>query len=130
MNIKTKLLLIIFSFSIAVIGFLVKLPISLHHIDKQLHSAFYFVAAAFVHIIFTIVKVKHHIAVIIALLFFGVGIESCQSLSNRFFSKRIHGNFDPEDIKANCTGLLIFSLLWLIYYSAFKLSKAKVKATR
>jgi hypothetical protein len=44
-----------------------------------------------------------------------MAIEYGQQYSNRFFKRRIHGRFDPEDLQSNLNGLLAFSFLWIIY---------------
>ncbi len=93
---------------------MLKLPSAFRHIDKEMHAAFYFLAAAFLNILFAGTSFARHVAIFVALLLFGAGIEWAQSYSNRFFRNRIHGRFDPEDIQWNLTGLLAFSALWLL----------------
>jgi hypothetical protein len=43
-----------------------------------------------------------------------MAIEYAQAYSNRFFRKRIHGRFDPEDLEWNLKGLIAFSVLWVL----------------
>jgi hypothetical protein len=40
-----------------------------------------------------------------SLLFFVIGIEDLQELSNHISTKKIHGNFDPVDVFYNVMGL-------------------------
>lgn len=103
-----KLLLTFFCFSIAIIGFMIKLPSVFRNYDKELHSLFYFVAALFLNVLFR----KRHLFIFIFLFLFSVAIEFSQQYSNKFFSKRIHGRFDIEDVYSNVKGLLLFSAIW------------------
>lgn len=109
-----KLLITALCFGIALYGFMIKLPSRFHHYDKELHSLFYFGAAAFLNILFVGKKWWAHALVFIALFLMGIGIEWAQELSNEFTHSRIHGRFDPEDVKANTQGLVIFSAIWLV----------------
>jgi hypothetical protein len=99
----------------SIIGFMIKLPSGFRHIDKELHALFYFVAAAFLNMLFAKRNLGRHLLIFGILYFFGVCIEYAQAYSNQFFHKRIHGRYDPEDVAANLNGLLAFSLLWLVY---------------
>ena len=45
---STKIIIVVVCIIAAVIGFLIKLASGSRHIDKELHFAFYFLAAAFV----------------------------------------------------------------------------------
>ena len=110
-NQKTILLILVTIASI--IGFMVKLPSIFHHYDKQLHSAFYFLAAAFLNLLFAENKIIRHILIFIALFLFGISIEYAQDYSNKLLHVRIHGRFDPEDVWANTKGLLWFSGVWV-----------------
>lgn len=103
-----KFLLAFFCFSIAIIGFMIKLPSVLRNYDKELHSMFYFGAALFLNVLF----IKRHLFIFIFLFLFGVAIEFSQQYSNKFFTKRIHGRFDIEDVYSNVKGLLLFSTIW------------------
>jgi hypothetical protein len=127
---NTKIILVIVFFVASVIGFLVKLPSAFRHIDKELHFSFYFLAAAFLNILFNIRSVVKHLFVSVVLFLFGIGIEFAQENYNRVFHVRFHGRFDPEDVKANLRGLIAFSILWaiimltrLVLQSAKKTSK-------
>jgi hypothetical protein len=109
-----KVLIVLICFAIAVVGFMIKLPSGFRHIDKQLHAAFYFGAAAFLNVLFAGTKLLKHVLIFIVLYLFGMAIEYSQEYSNRFFRRRIHGRFDPEDIQSNLNGLIAFSLLWIV----------------
>ncbi|MBS1934209.1 MAG: hypothetical protein JST96_09445 [Bacteroidetes bacterium] len=111
---STKIVLVITCFIASVIGFLVKLPSAFHHIDKQLHFSFYFLAAAFLNILFNIKNLIKHILVSALLYAFGICIEFAQGNYNKVFHVHIHGRFDPEDVKANLHGLIAFSIMWAI----------------
>ena len=112
---RQRVLIVFACFAIAIVGFMVKLPAAFRNMDKELHAAFYFLAAALLNILFTGTKLVRHVIIFIALYLFGVAIEYGQDYSNRFFHKRIHGRFDPEDVRANLNGLIAFSLLWFLY---------------
>ena len=116
-----KLFLSSFCFFIAMIGFMLKLPSFFRHFDKELHAAFYFFAAFFLNLLFP----KRHFLIFGFLFFFGTFIELFQQFSNRFFEKRIHGNFDPEDIQSNLIGLVLFSIIWFLYKLRFSNQKIK-----
>ena len=47
-----KLFIAVFCFGIAIVGFMLKLPSVFRHMDKELHALFYFLAAAFLNILF------------------------------------------------------------------------------
>lgn len=114
LTISQRILIASVCFAVAVIGFMLKLPSAFRHIDKELHATFYFLAAAFLNILFAKTKLVRHVIIFVALYGFGMAIEYGQAYSNKFFRNRIHGRFDPEDIQWNLKGLLAFSLLWLI----------------
>jgi hypothetical protein len=94
LNNGTKALLILLCLSLAVIGFLVKLPSNFRQIDKELHSVFYFLAAAFINLLFANKNFIRHIVIFISLYLFGMAIEYAQEYSNKFFHKKIHGRYD------------------------------------
>jgi hypothetical protein len=98
---------------IIIIGFMIKLPKSLHRFDKELHLAFYFFSMLFIWWTWSKWSFKKNILSGIALSGFGFFIEAFQQYSNRFFKKRIHGDFDWEDILANTSGILLFLFCWL-----------------
>jgi len=129
LNNGTKALLILLCLSLAVIGFLVKLPSNFRQIDKELHSVFYFIAAAFINLLFVNKNFIRHIVISISLYLFGMAIEYAQEYSNKFFHKKIHGRYDPEDIQANLHGLVLFSIFWMLLiiilfvYQKFKFAK-------
>ena len=97
-------------FFVSIVGFMLKLPAVFRHHDKELHFLFYFFAAAFFNFLFR----KKHLLIFFGLLGFGIFIELFQSFSNRFYSKRIHGDFDSQDVYANLSGLIFFSVVWII----------------
>ena len=110
-----KILLAFAVFALSVIGFIVKLPAVFRHDDKEMHSLFYFLAAAFLNILFAKRNLLIHALIFGMLYAFGVAIEYAQQYSNTYFHNRIHGNVDPEDIHANLQGLVAFSALWIFY---------------
>ncbi|MDQ3278578.1 MAG: hypothetical protein M3Q06_09640 [Bacteroidota bacterium] len=123
-----RILLALVCFAVAVIGFMLKLPSSFRHIDKELHATFYFLAAAFLNVLFARKSLVRHLIIFFSLYVFGMAIEYGQAYSNKFFRNRIHGRFDPEDVQWNLKGLLAFSLLWLLYAGIVLLSrKASLK---
>lgn len=123
-----KILLMSFCFAIAIVGFMIKLPSAFRHFDKELHAVFYFIAAAFLNILFANKKIIIHLLIFTFLYFFGVVIEYAQEYSNKFFRKRIHGRYDIEDIQSNLKGLIAFSILWIVYVVIlFVYKKATVK---
>lgn len=117
LNKWAKILLVIALLVISIIGFLIKLPSGFRHFDKELHSLFYFLAAAFLNLLFKTKKIAGHMLIFGILYLFGVAIEYAQAYSNKFFHIRIHGRYDPEDVQANLKGLIAFSVLWVIYYA-------------
>lgn len=110
-----KILLVTAFLAASVIGFMVKLPSGFRHIDKELHAAFYFLAAAFLNVLFAGRKIGVHILIFIILFLFGIGIEYAQEYSNKLLHVKIHGRFDPEDVQSNLKGLIAFSIVWLVY---------------
>jgi len=112
---RWKIFLVAVVFITTVIGFMIKLPSAFRHIDKELHAAFYFTAAAFLNFLFAKKKLVRHLAIFFTLFLFSMGVEYAQEYSNRFFRKRIHGRFDPEDLQWNLKGLIAFSVLWFVY---------------
>jgi len=109
----TKIFLTIIFFIASIIGFMVKLPSGFRHSDKILHAAYYFIAAAFLNFLFSRKNILIHLLIFGCLYLFGVSIEYAQPWSNKFFHVRIHGRYDPEDIKYNLRGLMAFSVLWI-----------------
>lgn len=110
-----RLIITFVCFTAALIGFMVKLPATFRHIDKELHAVFYFLAAAFLNMLFAKRNLLYHTIIFIILYLFGMAIEYGQAYSNRFFTQRIHGRFDPEDLEWNLKGLVAFSVVWLVY---------------
>lgn len=122
-----KITLTILAFGVAIVGFMVRLPSVFSHSDKMMHSVFYFVAAAFLNILFAKRNLLIHAFIFGFLYLFGIGIEYAQQYSNTFLHKKIHGNADPEDIHANLQGIVAFSVLWLSYVTIIFLWKAITK---
>ncbi|MDB5208447.1 MAG: hypothetical protein JWR72_3522 [Flavisolibacter sp.] len=115
LTVSQRIVVVFVCFAVAIIGFMVKLPSGFRHVDKELHATFYFLAAAFLNVLFTKSNLARHVLIFIALYVFGMVIEYGQAYSNKFFHSRIHGRFDPEDLQWNLKGLVAFSLLWFIY---------------
>lgn len=111
-----KLLIIFIGFGIALYCFMIKLPVPLRKIDTELHALFFFSAAAFLNLMFCVKQINNHLMIFGLLLTASVLIEFAQEYSNSLVTKRIHGNFDPIDIKYNLFGLIAFSVLWFTYY--------------
>ena len=110
-----KTLLTIIALILSVIGFMIKLPAVFHHYDKELHGAFYFLAAGFLNMLYG-KNLTTHILIFFVLLGYGIAIEYAQAYSNILLKKRIHGRFDIQDVKANTKGLIAFSILWIPYF--------------
>lgn len=123
LSLQTRIVVMLLLFAAAVAGFMLKLPSGFRHIDKELHTAFYFFAAAFLNVLFARTSLIRHAAIFAALALFGMAIEWAQAYSNRFFRSRIHGRFDPEDLQANLYGLIAFSALWLVVVLVILFSK-------
>lgn len=112
---KGKIILTCLFLVCSIIGFMVKLPSVFRHYDKELHSLFYFLAAAFLNILFANKKFTVHLFIFAFLYLLGVSIEYAQAHSNKFFQVRIHGRYDKEDVLANLKGIIAFSVLWIVY---------------
>ena len=121
LTLQQRVLLAFAAFVLALIGFMVKLPSGFRGMDKDLHAAFYFCAAAFFNLLFARKSLVRHALIFGALYAFGVLIEHAQAYSNQFYRKRIHGRFDPEDVQANLKGLIVFSVIWLLYLLATRI---------
>ena len=113
---------------LSIIGFMIKLPSGFRHSDKALHSLFYFIAAAFLNLLFSNKKLAVHLLIFGALYLFGVSIEHAQAYSNKMSHTRIHGRYDPVDVQSNLKGLIAFSILWVVYVAfLFGYNKIAVK---
>lgn len=110
-----RVLSIMICFGVSVIGFMIKLPSAFRHVDKEMHTLFYFLAAAFLNVLFNNKNLIWHIVIFIVLYLFSMGIEYAQEYSNKFLRRRIHGRYDVEDIQANLKGLVLFSLVWIVF---------------
>ena len=98
--------------------------------DKEMHAAFYFLAAAFLNILFAKRNLIIHAIIFVFLYLFGYAIELAQEYSNKFFRKRIHGRFDPEDVASNLQGLLYFSAIWIVFAAVSFLLKKPAAVTK
>ena len=125
---KIKSIILIVCFGLSCYGFLLKLPAPFRKIDSELHALFFFVAAAFLNILFRIKKTYNHFFIFGMLFLFGAFIEFAQDYSNKIWHEKIHGNFDPQDLKYNLFGLLVFSLFWFTYYLWVQIYKPKPKS--
>lgn len=122
---RQKLLISFFCFGIALAGFILKLPAAFRGYDKELHSAFYFLAAAFLNILFAKKNILIHAFIFGVLYLFGMAIEHAQVLSKKIWHIP-HGRYDPEDVQSNLKGLILFSILWLLFTGiSFLISKTK-----
>ena len=110
-----KLSIAVFCFGIAIVGFMLKLPAMFRGMDKEMHALFYFLAAAFLNILFAKRNLVIHAIIFGFLYTFGYCIELAQEYSNKYFHKRIHGRFDPEDVASNLQGLIYFSAIWIVF---------------
>jgi len=119
MNSATKLLVVLVCFILAMIGFLMKIPVPLRGHDKLLHTGFYFCAAAFFHLLFR----KGLLIILACLALFGVMIEYLQPLMNRWTHSNMHGRFDKEDIYANLKGLALYAVIGLVIIGVSQLIK-------
>ncbi|HLP39431.1 hypothetical protein [Lacibacter sp.] len=129
LSIWQKLFITVFCFGIAIIGFMLKLPSMFRGMDKEMHAAFYFLAAAFLNILFAKRNFIIHAFIFGFLYMFGYAIELAQEYSNKYFHKRIHGRFDPEDVASNLQGLIYFSAIWIVYAAIGFLIRKPVVAT-
>lgn len=127
MNLKLttlqKIIITILVLCCSVAGFMIKLPGMFRHQDREMHAAYYFLAAAFFTLLFAGRSFWKHLLIGAALAAFGVCIEYAQEYSNKLLRRRIHGRFDPEDIKYNVMGLLAFSAIWILFLAGTWLLK-------
>ncbi len=108
-----KLVLTVFFFGLAVAGFMLRLPAVFRTHDKILHASFYFLAAAFLNMLFAKRNFLLHFVFFALLYGMGVCIEYAQEYSNSFLHKIVHGRYDPEDVRWNLKGLIAFSAIWI-----------------
>ncbi len=116
---KTIIIMLLLCFSF--IGFMFKLPSVFRHYDKELHFLFYLLFAIFLNLLFAQKKILNHLIIFFLLLFFGIGIEILQELSNSILNERIHGRFDIIDVFCNILGLISASFFWFSYLIVNKL---------
>jgi hypothetical protein len=57
---------------------------------------------------------------------FGVFIEATQEISNDIVGKRIHGNFDREDLRYNFLGVMTYLIFWSHYKLLNSIGKWKI----
>ncbi|PSG93914.1 hypothetical protein C7H61_01705 [Mesoflavibacter zeaxanthinifaciens subsp. sabulilitoris] len=119
-NLYIRIIILIIALIVAIYCFMIKLPVPFRKVDTELHGLFYFSAAAFINILFLIRTIKDHILVLSLLFLFSALVEFAQEYSNTFYTKRIHGNFDPIDLKFNLLGLVSFSIFWFLFYISLK----------
>jgi GNAT superfamily N-acetyltransferase len=122
-----KIFITLLLLAVAVCGFMIRLPEMFRHHDRQLHAAFYFMAAAFFTLLLAKKNLWAHLLVVTALAIFGILIEHAQEYSNSFLHRQIHGRYDPEDVRYNIMGLVAFSALWLPFLLAASLLKPRNK---
>ena len=120
MRTSHKIIIVFICLICSLIGFLVKIPVPLRGHDKLEHAAFYFLAAAFLHILFR----KGLILILLILALFGVLIEYLQQVANKVMHSHIHGRFDVEDIQANLKGLAVYAALALLIFAFRYLGKS------
>jgi hypothetical protein len=117
LNNRTKIFLTIVCSVLSIVGFMIRLPSSFSHFDKELHTIFYFSAAGFFNLLYSNKNIIKHFVIFLSLFIFGILIEYAQEYSNTLFHKRIHGRFDIKDVHANLRGLILFSIVWVLYTS-------------
>lgn len=113
-----KILFILF---FVTVGFMIKLPRIFNSYDKILHFLFYFYSISLISLIYVKNRMMPFLVLVFTMAAFGLVIEIFQEYSNRFFAKRIHGDFDIEDVKYNCMGLMLYSSIWFIGYISEKI---------
>lgn len=116
-----KTIILVVGTLVSLFCFMIKLPVPFRGIDTSLHALFFFLASAFINLLFGVKTIKTHLLIFGMLFLFGTLIEFAQEYSNTLVRKRIHGNFDPQDLKFNLMGLSFFSLIWFSYYIIGKL---------
>lgn len=131
MNLKLtttqKAIITILVLACSVAGFMIRLPGVFHNHDREMHAAYYFTASAFFTLLYAGKNFWKHLFVVAALAAFGVCIEYAQEYSNQLVHRRIHGRFDPEDVKYNIMGLLAFSCIWILYLLCSRLFRSSTK---
>jgi hypothetical protein len=122
-----KVIITILVLACSVAGFMIRLPGVFRNYDRQLHAAYYFLAAAFFTLLYAGRNFRIHLLILAALAAFGLGIEYAQEYSNHLLHRRIHGRFDPEDVRYNIMGLAAFSAIWMLYLLGAWLFRAQQK---
>jgi VanZ family protein len=121
-----KKLLVLLFILVSIVGFMMKLPSVFRDYDKELHLLFYLATAVSLSILFAYRNYFYHVMTLIGLFCFGVFIEYCQEVSNSFVGKKIHGNFDIEDVIFNTLGLFIAFFIW----TSFVVLRGMIKKVR
>jgi hypothetical protein len=111
---------------ISYIGFMLKLPSIFIGLDKELHFAFYFFASLFLSVVLYKKSFFTYIIAIVVLFMFSVFIETTQEISNTIIGRKIHGNFDREDLKYNLFGIVSYMFFWLHYKFLNKIGTWKI----
>jgi len=106
LSIAQKLFIAVFCFGIAIVGFMLKLPAMFRGMDKEMHALFYFLAAAFLNILFAKRNLLIHAFIFAFLYMFGYAIERAQVYYYKFFRHRNHGRFTPQDFHSHLPGIL------------------------
>jgi len=123
MSNSSRILLLLFLTFLSIVGFIIRLPGVFSHFDKELHALFYFCAS----IVLTLMFPNRWVIICFGLLIFGILIEYAQAFSNkisiRLIGKRIHGNFDIEDVKFNTVGIFFGLIIFLGYRFILKPNK-------
>lgn len=123
MSNSSRILLLLFLTFLSIVGFIIRLPGVFSHFDKELHALFYFCAS----IVLTLMFSNRWVIICFGLLIFGILIEYAQAFSNkisiRLIGKRIHGNFDIEDVKFNTVGIFFGLIIFLGYRFLLKPNK-------
>jgi len=110
-----KVIIVTMMAIMSIIGFMIKLPRVFSAYDKELHFFFYFCVTLLISWLFIKSRYVYHILICFTLFTFGVCIEQMQEFSNELVTKRIHGNFDPEDITYNTLGIMYAFILFTTY---------------
>jgi len=115
MSLSNKYLLLFFFTFLSIVGFMIKLPSVFSEFNRELHALFYLCAT----LVLTLMFPNRWTLIGIGLLIFGILIEFAQEFSNkisiRLIGRKIHGNFDIEDVKFNTIGIFFGLFIFLGY---------------
>jgi len=109
---NSKIIIILF---VTILIFMIKLPLKLHHYDKELHTSAWLLVILVCSSLQKSKTLLNLILLAIVLWFTGVTVECLQQYSNTLFHKSLHGKFDIQDIKANTIGLIIGTFISFIF---------------